>query len=208
MRRAGLLVRVAICGAIAGCSRGPSAPSGLPSPTGMPLFAAGRVSMTFTPQDQTFEAAAEEYQQRWIEEGSRIIDEMERESGLTFPENHVNAVVFEGVSQSGSGNSPVYLRASYPPDVKKEVLAHELGHRLIAQLRNRPSDLDEHRVLFLFLYDLLERLWGRDFADQQVMVESARTGLYDYASAWQWALSLSKEQRASRFAEIVKANRR
>ena len=79
---------------------------------------------------------------------------------------------------------------------------------MIAQLTIRPADLDEHRVLFLFLYDLWERLWGRDFADQQVTVESARTGLYDYASAWRWALSLGQEQRASRFAEIVKANRR
>jgi hypothetical protein len=79
---------------------------------------------------------------------------------------------------------------------------------LIAQLRIRPAVVDEHRVLFLVLYDLWERLWGRDFADQQVSVESGRTGLYDYASAWRWALSLGKEQRASRFAEIVKANGR
>jgi hypothetical protein len=157
MRRSGLLVRVAICGAIAGCSGRPSAPSGVP------LFAEGRVSMTFTPQDQTFAMAAEAYRQLWVDEGSRIIEGMERESGLPFPDNHVNAVVFEGVSRSGSGNIPMYLRASYPPDVKKAALVHELGHRLIAQLTIRPADLDEHRVLFLFLYDLWERLRGRDF---------------------------------------------
>jgi hypothetical protein len=164
--------------------------------------------MTFTPQDQTFAAAAEAYRQLWVDEGSRIIEGMEQQSGLTFPENHVTAVVFEGVSQSGSGNVPMRLRASYPPDVKKSALVHELGHRLIAQLTTRPADLDEHRVLFLFLYDLWERLWGRDFADQQVTIESGRTGLYDYASAWRWALSLGKEQRALRFAEIVKVNRK
>jgi hypothetical protein len=202
MRRSGLLARIAICGTIAGCSGSPS------SPSGVPLFAEARVSMTFTPQNQTFAAAAEAYRQLWVDEGSRIVDGMEQESGLTFPENHVNAVVFEGVSRSGSGNIPMYLRASYPADVKKATLVHELGHRLIAQLTIRPADLDEHRVLFLFLYDLWERLWGKDFADQQVTVESGRTGLYDYASAWRWALSLGQEQRASRFAEIVKANRR
>ena len=85
---------------------------------------------------------------------------MERGSGLTFLENHVNAVVFEGVSQSGAGDRPMYLRASYPADVKKATLVHEHGHRLIAQLRIRPTDLDEHRVLFLFLYDVWESLWG------------------------------------------------
>ena len=87
-------------------------------------------------------------------------------------------------------------------------MVHELGHRLIAQLANRPPDLDEHRVLDLFLYDVWERLWGTTFADSQVLIESGRTGLYDYASAWRWALSLSKGERAARFAAIVSANRR
>jgi hypothetical protein len=93
MRRADALLRIAICGAIAGCSGGPSAPSGVP------LLAEGRVSMTFTPQGQTFAAAAEAYRQLWVDEGTRIIEGMEQQSGLTFPENHVNAVVFEGVSR-------------------------------------------------------------------------------------------------------------
>jgi hypothetical protein len=35
-----------------------------------------------------------------------------------------------------------------------------------------------------------------------------RRGLYDYETAWKWAMSIGKEERASRFAEIVKANRR
>ena len=102
----------------------------------------------------------------------------------------------------------MYLRASYTEDVKKATLVHENGHRLIAQLRNRPADLDEHRVLFLFLYDVLESLWGKDFADTQVRFESGLTGLYDYDSAWKWALSISKAERASRFAAIVNTNRR
>jgi hypothetical protein len=102
----------------------------------------------------------------------------------------------------------MYLRASYPTDVKRSALAHEHGHRLIVQLTNRPPDLDEHRVLFLFLYEVWETLWGKDFADEQVRIESGRTGLYDYRSAWQWALSISREERAARFANIVSANRR
>jgi hypothetical protein len=41
-----------------------------------------------------------------------------------------------------------------------------------------------------------------------LLVESGRTGLCDYASAWRWALSLDKGERAARFAAIVSANRR
>lgn len=63
-------------------------------------------------------------------------------------------------------------------------------------------------MLFLFLYDVWASLWGKDFAATQVRIENGRTGLYDYASAWKWALSISKDERASRFAAIVKTNRR
>jgi hypothetical protein len=202
MTRSGVVVCVAMCGAVAGCGGGPSAPSGVA------VFADGRVSMTFTPQDQTFAEAAEAYRSVWIAEGSRIVDAMERGTGLAFLETRVNAVIFEGPSRSGSGESPMYLRASNPADVKKATLVHEHGHRLIAQLRTRPADLDEHRVLNLFLYDVWESLWGKDSADQHVTFESGLRGLYDYETAWKWALSLSKTERASRFADIVRANRR
>src|SRR6266850_1044239 len=153
MTRSGVLVCVAICGVVAGCGGSPAAPSGVP------VFAEGRVSMTFTPQDQTFAEAAEAYRRVWVSEGSTIVDAMERGTGLTFLETHVNAVIFEGVSHSGVGDRPMYLRASYP-------------------------------------------------ADQQVKFESGLRGLYDYETAWKWALSLSRAERASRFADIVKANRK
>lgn len=197
----GLSVCIVISGLAAGCHSGPSSPS-------VDLVAEGKVSMIFTPQEQKFAAAAEAYRSLWADEGTTIIEAMERVSRLTFLETHVKAVIFEGPSSSGIGDRPMYLRASYPTDVKKSALVHEHGHRLIAQLRNRPPDLDEHRVLFLFLYDVWESLWGRDFADEQVRIESGRTGLYDYATAWKWALSISKEQRAARFATIVSANGR
>jgi hypothetical protein len=198
----GSLLCLVICGVVAGCDDSPS------SPSGVDLFAEGRVNMTFTPQDRTFAEAAEAYRRLWAGEGSKIIEAMERYSGLTCLETHVKAVIFEGPSRSGVGDLPMYLRASYPADVKKATLVHEHGHRLIAQLWNRPPDLDEHRVLFLFLYDVWESLWGKDFAYEQVEIESGRTGLYDYETAWKWALSISKEQRASRFADIVMTNRR
>jgi hypothetical protein len=203
MTRLGVPVCIVISSVVAGCGGG-----GPSSPTGVALFAAGKVSMTFTAQDDTFAEATEAYRRAWADEGSKIVEAMERGTGLTFLETHIKAVIFEGTSRSGSGDVPMYLRASYTADVKKATLVHEHGHRLIAQLTNRPADLDEHRVLFLFLYDVWESLWGKGFADEQVRFESGLTGLYDYATAWKWALSISKEERASRFADIVKTNRR
>jgi hypothetical protein len=203
MVRLSVPVGLGICGLVVACNSSPSSPSGCCGD----LFAAASVSMTFSPQAHPFTEAAEAYRRVWAADGTRIVETMQRVSGLTFRETHVKAIVFEDVSQSGAGDRPMYLRASYAPDVKKATLVHEHGHRLIAQLRNRPRDLDEHRVLFLFLYDALESLWGTDLADRQVQFESGLRGLYDYETAWRWALSLTRIERASRFAEIVRANR-
>jgi hypothetical protein len=51
-------------------------------------------------------------------------------------------------------------------------------------------------------------LWGDVFAVRQVEVESALRGVYDYESAWKWALSLTSEQRSARFSEIRRSNAR
>jgi hypothetical protein len=87
--------------------------------------------------------------------------------------------------------------------VKRATLIHELGHRLLVPIRiPKSKDLDEHKVLFLILYDVWEQLYGKEFADRSVEVEKQRKGLYDYEAAWKWALSLSKEQRAAEFKEL------
>jgi hypothetical protein len=202
MTRRGLPVCLAIC-AVVVVSNG-----GLSSPGAGALLAQRKVTLTFTPQDGSFADATDAYRRLWADEGDAIIAGLERASGLTFPETDVKAIVFEGVSSSGFGNTPMHLRASYPADVKKATLAHELGHRMNAQLRKRPREIDEHRLLFLYLYEVWESLWGKEFADRQVVVESGRKGLYDYEAAWKWALALGKDQRASQLADIRRANRR
>src|SRR5262245_50914651 len=155
------------------------------------------VNMTFVPQtkSQAFDAAAEEYRQIWAAEGAHIVQGMERISKLKFPEKSVKAEIYEGPSFSGRGKDPMRLRASYKPDVKKGTLVHELGHRMNAQLKKRPSDLDEHRLLFLYLYDLWVDLYGKEFADAQAAWEKTLKGLYDYESAWNWALAMTREAR-------------
>ena len=170
--------------------------------------AGGRLVMAFTPEKESFNAATEAYRQLWREEGTRIAEALERVTGLPFTQSRITAIVYEGRSSSGIGNNPMRLRASYNADTKRSALAHELGHRVIAQLAIRPPDLDEHRVLDLFLYDVWQSLWGQAFADRQVQVESAQRGFYDYESAWRWALSLTADQRAARFAAIMRSNGR
>jgi hypothetical protein len=164
------------------------------------------VKLNFTPESEKFTEATKQYQAIWSAEGQKMIDTMESLSGLKFLEPEVQVIVFEGASSSGYKEKPMKLRASYPEDVKKATIVHELGHRMIVQLRNRPKDIDEHRTLFLYLYDVWAKLYGKDFADRMVKVEQGRKGIYDYETAWNWALSLSPEERAAKFKEIVKNN--
>ena len=116
----------------------------------------------------------------------------------SFADTSIIAVVFEGVSNSGFRDDPMRLRASYPSDTKRATLVHELGHRLQVGVA-RPGE-DEHEVLFLWLYDTWVALWGRDFADAQVLVERARRG--PYPKAWDAALALDSAGRAERFRRL------
>jgi hypothetical protein len=169
-----------------------------------------QVTMTFSPEKKTaaFNAAVDEYRAIWAAEGNRIIDGMEQISKLKFPEKGVKAQIYEGPSFSGRGGAPMRLRASYQPDEKKGTLVHELGHRMNAQLTIRPQELDEHRLLFLYLYDLYVDLYGKEFADKEVAFGKTLKGLYDYEAAWNWAMAMSREERLAKFAEVVSANRK
>jgi hypothetical protein len=169
-----------------------------------------RVTVTFSPQEKTpaFNAAVDEYRAIWAAEGSRIIEGMEKISTLKFPEKSVKVQIYEGTSFSGRGGAPMRLRASYQPDEKKGTLVHELGHRMNVQLKMRAQDLDEHRLLFLYLYDLYVDLYGKEFADREVAFGKTLKGLYDYEAAWNWAMAMSREERLAKFAEVVKVNRK
>lgn len=172
--------------------------------------AQNKVSITFTSQakNPTFDAAVDEHQRLWAAEGARIIEAMERTTTLKFPDKRIKAEIYEGPSFSGRGNAPMRFRSSYAADEKKGTLVHELGHRMNEQLKKRPQDLDEHRLLFLYLYDLYVDLYGKEFADRQVTFGKTLKGLYDYEGAWNWALSMRREDRLSRFADVLKANRK
>ena len=171
---------------------------------------ASAVRITFMAQSDSFAAAATEYTAIWKREGPRIIATMERVSGIRFDsppyaDTAIGAIVFEGISYSGFREKPMGLRASYPEPTTRATLLHELGHRLQVGVAGNE---DEHEVLFLWLYDVWIALWGKQFADEQVLVEKARRG--PYPRAWDAALALSASERATKLGELRdrKASRR
>jgi hypothetical protein len=165
-----------------------------------------RLHVEFTASAPQFAADTKAYQDLWAGEGARIVEAMERRTSLRFEAGPIRAVVYEGVSYSGYRERPMQMRASYPPDTKKATLVHELGHRLMGDLV--PPKIEHHSIIFLFVYDVWVELYGQAFADQQLAVERRRTGQVDYDGLWNQALKLSAAERASRFEQFVRENRK
>ncbi len=155
--------------------------------------------IVFHPDSDQFSAAAHQYESIWAGEGARITAAMEAASGLKFEDREVEAIILEVSSQSGYKEKPMLLRASYPMDTKKATLIHELGHRLQADLFHQ--DEDDHKYLFLWVYDVWVKLYGREFADAQVVVEKQRGRMYP--AAWDFALSFTADQRVAKWKETV-----
>ena len=155
--------------------------------------------IVFRPDSEQFSDAAHQYESIWANEGSRITAAMEAASGLKFEDREVEAIVLEVSSSSGYKEIPMQLRASYPMDTKKATLIHELGHRLQSDLFHQGED--DHKYLFLWVYDVWVKLYGREFADAQVAVEKQRGRMYP--AAWDFALSFTADQRAAKWTETV-----
>ncbi len=155
------------------------------------------LDLIFRSESPQLEKEAQEYIDIWSQQGENILGVLEKVSGLEFKQKKIEVLVYEGPSSSGGPEIPMKLRASYSKEVKMGTLVHELGHRLLESLSSRPEGLDEHQTLNLFLYDSWFELFGKNFADMMVGVESERKGIYDYKKAWDWFLSLSKDDGSS-----------
>lgn len=155
-----------------------------------------------------FEKAAEEYTSIWDQEGEKIAKAIEEISGLKFKEKTINAIVYGGLSYS----RPLMLRDNHKFEDKKGTLIHELCHRIISgqgydlkfknKITNKNSNLEFHKVIDLILYDTWTILYGEKFAKKQVEYEISlwmHNGVSPYKTAWDWALKMTKEQRAREF---------
>ncbi|NOY35774.1 MAG: hypothetical protein GXP44_02555 [bacterium] len=167
------------------------------------------LKLTFSPEQNTpeFVKSTEEYKKIWDKDGERIVENLERAAEMPFDSNikNIKVVVYNGYSfvkwRENNNKKEVEfikMRASYPAEIKTGTLIHELGHILLLNLkgfRHEGVFVGMERTLFLILFDVWEELFGKKFAENQVIVESKRTGIFDYKEAWRWALSMNREKR-------------
>lgn len=165
-----------------------------------PLCAAAP-PLSFVPLEPRFAQGADEYRLLWETEGPRIVAAMEALTGIEFPAQPIEVLVRAGPPMTAYDGRTIRLRATCSPGCKLGTFTHELGHRLALQLP-RSGEIDDHRLLYLFLYDAWTDLYGQDFADRMVRIERRIPGAYDYDAAWTWALAMTREQRQARLQAL------
>jgi hypothetical protein len=85
---------------------------------------------------------------------------------------------------------------------KKSTLIHELTHKVLP--RNylmKESELENHKVLDLILYDIWTELYGKEFADNSVEGEHSWSDIY--VQAWGFALGFTKEEREEKYKNFT-----
>jgi hypothetical protein len=157
--------------------------------------------LEFSPADRSLAAATAEYRDLWCADGARIVATMERLAGHPYPGGSVKVLISNNTPMTAFGGRSMTLKASYPTYYKRATLVHEIGHRLAFTMK-RSGELDEHRLLYLFLYDTWSELYGPDYAERMVSIERRIQGRYDYAAAWDWALGLSRAERQAKLQTL------
>ena len=165
------------------------------------LLGAAAPPVEFVPAGAEHRAGAAEYARIWRSEGARIVAALEAATGLTFPQDPIEVIVTTSRPMTSFDGRQIRLRASYSPTYKKAILVHELGHRLAFTLP-RTGELDDHHLLYLFLYDVWTDLYGEAFAARMVEIERQIPGPYDYDAAWTWALGQSRDERQARLRAL------
>lgn len=165
------------------------------------LLTAAAPPIEFTPIRPDFAPSTALYRERWEEEGERIAAALEQTAGVAFPDQPIEVLVRDGAPMTSMDGRTIRLRAGYPINVWRATMTHELGHRLAIQLGRR-AGIDDHRALYLFYYDAMVDLYGREFADRVVSMERRIPDAYDYDAAWTWALSRTRAERQAMLAAL------
>lgn len=158
-----------------------------------------------------YEMHRKEYEIIWENEGKRITQSFEKILGVPFIEKEIKLLINEGKNNSNSSGDTVkdIMHFRYNNRCKIGTFLHELSHRIIMEHNllekaKRIYDIkDIHEIVDLFLYDVIEDLYGKDTANLRVEYESNFEELV-YKDSWEEALKLSYKERQNKLQNIIK----
>ena len=159
-------------------------------------------------EEDEIQNAAKVYQAIWNKEGEQIVKTIKNHTNLSFLGNELEALVYNGRPRS----LPLSFSYKYKSTGKRASMIHELLHKLFYDNKVDTNEvgqdpLKSHKILDLVLYDIWESAYNKEFADFALGIEKSYNQLF-YNEAWDWALSMTKEERAAEFKKLVERSKR
>jgi hypothetical protein len=166
---------------------------------------------------------AVQYKTVWKAHARRIRRAFREVTGLDFQQRVITARVSAVMgSSAGFYNHAMELAGdNRSKEQKLLTLIHELSHRLLGGyaldathlgLYREVIDSDdvfqemEHRTIYLFLLDVVERALGRQWIEACTEYETVNLADPEgpHARAWEWAMSMTYAERQKRLKQLIK----
>lgn len=150
-----------------------------------------------------------EYQIIWQMEGEKIENAFNKILGLNFNEKSIKLLINYGANDanlSGETKSEI-MNFRYNNRSKIGTFLHELSHRIVMEYKlmeiaKKKFGIEEvHELIDLFLYDIIELLYGSESAKLRVEYESNFEDEI-YKKSWLKALSFTFEERQNILKKI------
>lgn len=155
-----------------------------------------------------FQKEIGEYADQWEAISEKAIAAFMAETGLVFQNSEYLFEVTDVPAYTQSSPNELRLPATHVYGTRMGVLMRKLALILLEENNITHADVDQNRIVNLFLYDVMLTVLGRFIADYQVKAESERTGKYDYAAAWGFATDKPAMTRYKLMSRIVRDSRR
>lgn len=162
-------------------------------------------------KDNKYQMHYIEYKAIWKSEGNKIIDSIEKAIGLKFKEEEIIINICKGFKDKGNfagNNIKEEMIFRYNNRCKIGTFFHELSHRIIMEynmfekVKEKYELKDEHQLIDLFLYDAIEKAYGKNAAQLRVEYEK-NFPEKEFLESWNYALTMDKGERKNLLKEML-----
>lgn len=155
--------------------------------------------------DKDFVLNKLEYEALWYVYGEKIQSSFKMITTLPFIEDTVKAIVgdYESNFAGNALNEPMLFRFSVRH--KLGTIFHELAHRFLLEYQFQYVGIleNDHELIDLFLYDVIQDSFGESAAQERVNYECTFPEL-EIPNAWNKVLEYSKSKRQELMKAVLK----
>lgn len=146
-----------------------------------------------------------EYEALWQVYGQKIQHAFKKITGLSFKEDGIDSIVgnYESNFAGNTLKEPMLFRFSVRH--KSGTIFHELAHRFLLEYQFQYAGIleNDHELIDLFLYDVIQESFGENAARARVTYECTFPEL-EIPNAWNKILKHSKSKRQELWKAVLK----